>query len=314
MSKRVGTAWVVLLLVTAANRGLGAGGPSVSVRANAQTRVIGYPVTLTFRTAQPAGTTIAWQPTDKSIGTEASAVLLRSVTRQLAGPTVQHDLTFTAVEAGTYPLGPFPVVVQGPTGTDTVYAPVVQVRFQPEPQRAALHPLKPLVSGWRLYEGQPGLWVAACLLLGSVGAMGYLLFRQPQRIVQEAEPFSAAQARQAALGQLAQMEHNRQAGTLPTAKVADQLLHIVNEYLGRVDERYRVRSNELPVPLGASALPANEQDRAERMNRMLAELTQARFAPARLGPDAMASLVAKARQLVLSWENEDVAEPEKVLS
>ena len=251
----------------------------VEVQANTQACVIGRPVSVVFRVARPAGAAVSWRLVDQAF---SSVTLLKAETRAWPSDSSRHEVIFTATRGGRCQLGPFWVVVQRPQRTDTLTASAIRVQFRAEALRPALHPLQPNATVWQAMENaQPGIWaIASLLLLGAGVGAGWLWRAQQGVAIAEVAALSPAQAQQQALTRIADLERANQLQNYSQENLPDQLWSIINEYVAQQ--------------------PALSAEGAPLRAALLAELAQAKYAPARETPHHASGLLAKARQLVVS--------------
>ena len=266
----------------------GGGLRPVSVQASARACVIGRPVAVTFDVPLPVGSTVLWSSTDKGFSADSSLVVFKSKTRRRDATTIRHSVVFTATKGGHCELGPFPVLLSNQQGVDTLYALGVEVQFQAEAPRIALHGLQPNATVWQALAGaKAGTLAATFLLLSSIGAAVWLLFRKPKRNASAvAQALSAVQVRQQALGQIEALQREVQLGSVAGEQVPDRLYVIVSNCF-----------HELPgAEDTAEGMEQSPKPFAKALETLLGELTLLRFSPAR--GSAQSGLVERARQLV----------------
>ncbi|MGI4863794.1 MAG: hypothetical protein ACRYFZ_07695 [Janthinobacterium lividum] len=260
---------------------------AVRVQVSEQACVIGQPVVVTFYA--PTGPALHWHLIDAAFAKKPAVTVLVTETLAAAGTEFQHRVVFTATQGGRLQMGPFAVVGAGLV--DTLYAPAITVQFRPESPRAALHPLRAIRPVWPAV-GFPWQGAAGLLLLGA-GAAGGLWWWKNQRA---APAVSAAQAQQLALGRIVVLEQEIQGSAHLAGRVPDQLFAILHAYFQHLP----------PLPNEATAAPAFTNarlaDQPENVapNNLLAELSQARFAPVSMSVGRAAGLLRAAKQLLLA--------------
>lgn len=263
----------------------------VRVQLDRKAGIIGQPVVVTYQVATDKTRPPIWGATDGFFRKSKSLLFLQSSTREITPALMQHTVLFTALNPFTGAVGPVPILLPGPHGTDTLRGPAVPITFTPERPVAALHPIR-TAADFRTYVGlSPGqLLVGVLLLLAMVGATArWLAYRGPRPIA------SGVGACQAALSKLAGLEQTLRAEDPPAdATFADQLFCILTDYLDA--ERCPPASPHNLEP-GPPA-PAGNHPNAERAAAVLVRLEPMRFSRVAQSSSGRARLLQEAQEAI----------------
>ena len=241
----------------------------VRVQIDRKTGVIGQPVVVTYQVVTDKAKHPEWGATDGFFRGSRSLLFLMSSTKAITPSLTQHSVLFTALSPFTGAVGPVPVLVRGPSGTDTLHAPAVRLTFVPERPVAALHPIRTAASSRAYVDLSPGQLVVGALLVLAMGGAAVWKLTNPGPRPTVAE----AGARQAALSKLAGLERALRAEDCADANFADHLFRILTDYLEA--------ERRPPAPLRHLAqepvAPVGNHGNAERAAAVLGRLEQMRF-------------------------------------